>query len=87
MQGKGGFVLEHRWNMAKSLGRPLRADECVDHMDGIKTNNDPANLRIYLKGKQQPGSCHGYGTYYHEWQMAEARNRLLMAEIERLRAR
>jgi hypothetical protein len=86
MQGKGGFVLEHRWNMAKHIGRPLRSNESVDHMDGIKTNNDPANLRIYLKGKNQPGSLNGYGTYYHEWQMAEARNRLLMNEIERLRA-
>jgi HNH endonuclease len=83
---RGGALLEHRYVMAKALGRPLLQNESVDHMDGIKTNNDPANLRIYLKGKNQPGSLNGYGTYYHEWQMAEARNRLLMNEIERLRA-
>lgn len=85
MRSAGAFVTEHRWNMAKALGRPLRSNECVDHMDGVKTNNDPSNLRIYLKGKNQPGSLNGYGTYYHEWQMAEARNRLLMAELEKLR--
>lgn len=85
MANRSNTVLEHRWNMAKSLGRALRADECVDHMDGIKTNNDPVNLRIYLRGKNQPGSLNGYGTYYHEWQMAEARNRLLLAELEKLR--
>ncbi len=84
MRHKAQFVGEHRWNMAKALGRPLRSNECVDHMDGIKTNNDPSNLRIYLKGKNQPGSLNGYGTYYHEWQLAEARNRLLKAELEKL---
>lgn len=39
-------------------------------MNGIKTDNRPENLRLYLRGKQQPGSANGYGTYYHEWQMA-----------------
>lgn len=71
-------VMEHRYVMAMAIGRPLRSNECVDHMDGNKQNNDAKNLRIYLKGKQQPGSCHGYGTYYHEWQMA-------LAEIAKLK--
>lgn len=72
-------VLEHRWVMAKHLGRPLTSAECVDHMDGNKTNNAVTNLRIYVRGKQQPGSCPGHGTYYHEWQMAERRIRELEA--------
>jgi hypothetical protein len=48
-------------------------------MDGIKGNNAIENLRIYVRGKQQPGSCPGYGTYYHEWQMALVRIRELEA--------
>ncbi len=69
-------VGEHRWVMARLLGRPLKSHECVDHMDGIKTNNDPSNLRLYRAGKDEAGAS-GYGTYYHEWQMAEKRVREL----------
>lgn len=79
MQGSANYVFEHRFVMAVQLGRPLRSDELVDHMDGDKTNNDISNLRLYIKGKQQPGSSNGYGTYYHEWQMA-------LAELKRLKA-
>lgn len=77
LRGATAFVLEHRFVMSKVLGRPLHPYESVDHQDGGKTNNDPKNLRIYLRGKQQPGSCPGYGTYYDEWQRAEARVREL----------
>lgn len=80
-KGTANGLLEHRWVVAKHLGRPLESYECVDHMDGIKTNNALHNLRLYLRGKQQPGSCPGYGTYYHEWQMAEAKIRQLQSAI------
>ncbi len=66
-------ILEHRLNMAIYLGRPLDPNELIDHMDGVKTNNDPSNLRLYIRSKQMPGSCPGHGTYYHEWQIALAR--------------
>ncbi len=86
MLNRGGSILEHRYVMAKALGRPLTSRECVDHMDGNKQNNDPANLRLYVKGGNHQGSGPGHGTYYHEWQAAEARGRLLQYELDRLRA-
>jgi len=76
--GTRSYLLEHRFVMAKALGRPLHHNELVDHMDGNKLNNDPANLRLYIRGKNQPGETSGYGTYYHEWQTA-------LAEIKRLK--
>lgn len=82
MENRSKYVFEHRFVLAKHLGRPLRRSECVDHMDGDKTNNKLSNLRIYVVGKQQPGSGPGHGTYYHEWQMAEARVR----DLEKLLA-
>jgi hypothetical protein len=77
-------VLEHRWVMSKHLGRAIQPNELIDHMNGIRDDNKIENLRIYLFGKQQPGSSRGYGTYYHEWQMAERRIELLEARLKEL---
>lgn len=77
-RGKNSYLFEHRYVMAKHLGRPLRQNELVDHMDGDKLNNAISNLRIYIKGNNDPGSHNAFGTYYHEWQAA-------LAEIERLK--
>jgi hypothetical protein len=77
MKGSTTFVFEHRFVMARALNRPLASNELVDHMDGVKTNNDLANLRLYRRGRNEPGETTGYGTYYHEWQLALARIREL----------
>lgn len=76
----GSMVLEHRFVMSKVLHRPLLSNELVDHMDGNKLNNDPSNLRLYIRGKNMPGETSGYGTYYHEWQLALARIRELESQ-------
>lgn len=41
-----GYVYEHRIVAEKKLGRYLRSDEVVHHIDGNKTNNSPDNLIV-----------------------------------------
>lgn len=47
MANKNGWVLLHRIVMAKSIGRDLRPEEVVHHIDGNKTNNNLSNLMLF----------------------------------------
>lgn len=40
------YALEHRIVMARHLGRPLRDDETVHHVDGNRANNALENLQL-----------------------------------------
>ena len=42
-----GYVLEHRLVMEKMLGRYLKPEEVVHHLDYDKTNNHPNNLYLF----------------------------------------
>lgn len=43
---KGGYVLEHRLNLARKMGRPLLRSETVHHIDGDPSNNHTENLQL-----------------------------------------
>lgn len=44
---KASAILEHRLVLEQSLGRYLRPEEVVDHVDGLTLHNSPENLRLF----------------------------------------
>ncbi|MDD5435889.1 MAG: HNH endonuclease, partial [Nitrospira sp.] len=49
---KHGYVFEHRLVMEKIIGRPLRPDEVVHHIDGYPANNRDEENLILLTNNQ-----------------------------------
>lgn len=48
---KDGYVYEYRLVAEKKLGRFLRNDEIVHHIDGDPSNNDPENLEVMSQSR------------------------------------
>lgn len=46
---KAGYVRQHRLVVEEELGRHLPPDEVVDHRNEDKSDNRPANLRVFQK--------------------------------------
>ena len=71
---KLGYVMEHRLLAEQALGRFLKKDEIVHHIDGDKANNDIENLEVLTRSE-------------HVMRHFEAvkRVRELEAEIKRLK--
>ena len=51
MANKAGVVLIHRVIMSRKLGRWLRRDEHVHHIDGNRRNNNPTNLLVVSRSE------------------------------------
>jgi len=49
-----GWKTEHRWVMEQELGRPLRRNESVHHMNGIRDDNRLENLELWASPMDQP---------------------------------
>jgi len=45
------YVLEHRYVVEQAIGRYLKPEEVVHHLDGNKTNNDISNLLLLPNAK------------------------------------
>jgi hypothetical protein len=73
---RNAFVREHRVIMERKLGRYLEPYETVHHINGIRTDNRPENLELWLK--TQPA-----GQRESDLRQENERLRARLAELEK----
>lgn len=49
--GSNGYVYQHRHVMSEMIGRPLEGCENVHHKNGVRSDNRPGNLELWLVGQ------------------------------------
>lgn len=79
---KQGYVMEHRLVMEKMIGRYLEWYEEVHHDNGQKSQNDPDNLILKVKGVH----ISDHFKAGHEVTKLRKENEALRAELARLKA-
>ena len=80
---KKGYVRAHRLVMEKTLGRPLGAEEVVDHRNGDTSDNRPENLVLYSSNAE-----HLRATLTGRQKISESeRERLRQEAVRRARQR
>lgn len=55
VDGERQGQLQHRLVMERTLGLPLASDETVHHKNGVRTDNRPENLELWVSW--QPHGC------------------------------
>ena len=73
-QSRGVYKLEHRHLMELKIGRPIKANEVVHHIDGNKKNNDINNLQ--LMDKREHDRLHTKRRHEHEKRFGKSKSAL-----------